>query len=61
MKQQGSNLRESFKQKGNNQRKLADHFMSIQSPMMSPAQPGQIDPHSGQPVPQLPQPGGANG
>lgn len=61
MKQQGNNLRESFKQKGNNQRKLADHFMAIQSPMMSPAQPGQIDPHSGQAVPQLPQPGAPNG
>lgn len=51
----------SMKEKGANQRKLADHFMSIQSPMMSPAQPGQIDPHSGKPVPQLPQPGMLNG
>lgn len=51
----------SMKEKGANQRKLADHFMSIQSPMLSPAQPGQIDPHSGQAVPQLPKPGMLNG
>jgi hypothetical protein len=51
---------ESMKQRGNNQRKLADHFMQIQSPMMQPAQPGQISPHTGQMIPQPQQPGTPN-
>lgn len=51
---------ESMKQKGNNQRKLADHFMAIQAPMMSPGQPGQISPHTGQMIPQPTPPGAPN-
>lgn len=46
----------SMKERGNNQRTLAQHFMAIQQPMLSPAQPGQISPHDGQMVPQPPQP-----
>lgn len=50
---------ESMKEHKSNQRKLSDHFMQIQSPLMSPGQPGQISPHTGQMIPQPPQPQGA--
>lgn len=47
---------ESMKQQGNNQRKLADHFMAISAPLMAPGQPGQISPHTGEPIPNIPRP-----